>query len=592
MSTFTGLSTMVRGILSNQTALNTTGHNITNASTEGYSRQSTNLVSANAEIRSGIYGSIAVGTGVETQSITRSRDIFADKQFRDENSTQSYYETIARNYDSLEVIFNDAGETGMATMIGQFYKDLVDLSTNASDNDHRSIVVNSAKNLCDLIHTNTAEVQKQINAAYDDMALYVNEMNETLEGIVNANKLIVAREALGANANDLRDQRDLLVDQLSKYLNVNVSENSFGSYQITSGGVMLVNGIDRLHFEMSRGLSSASSDSDANVTVDYGVSDYNIVIKESKQIFVPQNGILKAELDIVDECKSYIDHMANIANFMLTTFNDQHHAGYDAHGKTGGNFFGDENTTYEYAYDTQNKVAYINATEAGTTKKLSGVKIIEQFAVNSKLLGSGYDYVAAATKYRTKDSDGKTIEYTAYSDLNSDNELQWSDNDAYNTVDYMNGTVNIGDGTNAVYLSELFNMSFNTIASEKRANAAVIRKYADNNTALIEQYGGEDSSKAYVFFNSLNKASINDYYSTAMTNLAVDANTMDNKIIQQEALMVQIQNWRDSTSGVDWNEELTNMIRYQKGFQSCARCLTAMDECLDRLVNSTGMVGR
>ena len=56
--------------------------------------------------------------------------------------------------------------------------------------------------------------------------------------------------------------------------------------------------------------------------------------------------------------------------------------------------------------------------------------------------------------------------------------------------------------------------------------------------------------------------------------------------------MNQIQNWRDSTAGVDWNEELANMIKYQRGFGACSRCLSAMDECLERLVNSTGVVGR
>ena len=592
MSTFTGLSTMVRGIFNAQTALNTTGHNITNASTEGYSRQSANSVSTIAELRSGLYGSVAVGTGVEIQSITRSRDIFADKQYRNENSTQNYYETFARNYDSLEVIFNDTQDTGMADAIGQFYKDLVNLSANASDNNQRSVAVNSAKILCDLMQTNTDEIQKQINATYDDMHLHVKEFNEILENIVNTNKMIVAREATGASANDLRDQRDLLVDELSKYVNVNVTETSVGHYQINSGGVMLVNGIDRLHFEMSRPISSASSDSDNNVNTDYGVSDYNIVIKESKQVFVPQNGILKAEFDIVDECKSYIDHMANIASFMLTTFNDQHKAGFDANGDVGKNFFGDDETEYEYAYDSQTKVAYVTATDTNGTKNLTGVKIIDQFAVNARLLGSGYSYVAAATHYRTKTADGETITYDSYDDLDG-RELQWSSEDSNLTLDDVNGTVNIGDGTNAVYLSELFNMSLDTILSEGRVNAAVVRKYADSKySSLISSYGGENDPRAYVFFNALQKASANDYYATAMTNLAIDANTMDNKIEQQEALMVQIQNWRDSAAGVDWNEELTNMIKYQKAYSSCARCLTAMDECLDRLVNNTGMVGR
>ena len=86
--------------------------------------------------------------------------------------------------------------------------------------------------------------------------------------------------------------------------------------------------------------------------------------------------------------------------------------------------------------------------------------------------------------------------------------------------------------------------------------------------------------------------SVNAYYQKAMTQVGVNAEAIDNTILQHEVVMTQIENWRDSVAGVDWNEELSDMIKYQKGFQSCARCLTAMDECLDRLVNNTGVVGR
>ena len=67
---------------------------------------------------------------------------------------------------------------------------------------------------------------------------------------------------------------------------------------------------------------------------------------------------------------------------------------------------------------------------------------------------------------------------------------------------------------------------------------------------------------------------------------------MDTSVSEQALIMDQIQNWRDATAGVDWNEELSDMIKYQKGFAACSRCLSAMDDCLDRLVNNTGTVGR
>ena len=86
--------------------------------------------------------------------------------------------------------------------------------------------------------------------------------------------------------------------------------------------------------------------------------------------------------------------------------------------------------------------------------------------------------------------------------------------------------------------------------------------------------------------------SIWDFYNESMTRLGTDAEEMDIKVELQEDVMTQTENWRASEMGVDWNEELTNMIKFQKGFGACSRMLSAMDEMLDRLVNSTGMVGR
>ena len=567
MSTFTGLTTMVRGIFNAQTALNTTGHNITNASTEGYSRQNANSVSTTAESRYGIYGAIAVGTGVEIQSITRSRDIFADKQYRNENSTQNYYEMRAKTYDKLEVVLNDSGDTGMLQSITEFYKSLVDLSTSASTNANRSEVVSKAKAICDLMKTDKNEFVNQINSEYEDLNLHLQELNQILDDIVKTNKLILASEANGSSANDLRDQRDLLVDNLSDYLNVNVTETEFGAYQITSGGVMLVNGIDRLHLEFSSGVSSAA------YGVDYGVLDHNIYIRESNQVFLPQNGILKAKLDAIDECKSYIDSFADIAAFMMTTFNDQHKQGYDFNGNEGINFFGDTDNEYAYSYDTATKITSVVSTDRnGSEEKLTGVQIIEAFNVNAAFFSDdSCNLIAAATRYAVNDGEGNPIFYSSDADL-ADHKLLWVGNAATDT-----GTVGVADGTNAVYLSELFNMSLGTIAKAGRSNAVVINKYAQDFPEKV---------------NALNGLSVNEYYVTVSTNLAIDAQAMDINIEQQDGLMVQIQNWRDATSGVDWNEELTNMIKYQKAFSSCSRCLTAMDECLDRLVNNTGTVGR
>lgn len=127
-STFAGLNTMVRGISSNKLSLDTVGHNISNAATTGYSRQSVNLAATTGQAVSSIYGDAIVGTGVDATSITRARNVYADKQYWNETATQNYYSTKQTNYDKVESIFNDSGNTGIQNTLKEFYSSWSSLS--------------------------------------------------------------------------------------------------------------------------------------------------------------------------------------------------------------------------------------------------------------------------------------------------------------------------------------------------------------------------------------------------------------------------------------------------------------------------------
>lgn len=581
MSTFTGLNTMVRGVYINQLQLNTVGHNITNADTKGYSRQSVNPTATAAEYREGI----AVGTGVDATSITRARDIYADVQFRSETAKEGYYDMVAKNYDKVEAIFNDTQQSGIENSLQEFYKAWQNLSTNASDSASRTAVVEKGKAFADTIETASTQLRDQIKDVYDQIEIQVTDINQLLEDIKNLNKIIITKEADGATANDLRDQRDVLVDDLSKYINVAVHENEFGAYQVTCGGITLISGVDRLHLDFAKGVNSA------RYGVDYGVVDYSVSIRESQVNFLPETGSLRAEFDAIAECKHYIDDLANMSAFMMTTFNDQHKQGYDLIGNTTAltddlgntiygsdgkaiavpdtkNFFGVTGEEYIYNYDDLNKYVYVTIRESsgiyrkderGEILKLTGVKLISYMNTNADFEEvGGYRYVAAASAYDNNDT------YTANM---SNEEMQ------EHLIDWGGRTA---DGTNAVYMSELFNMSYDNIISAGRANVNVISKYSTTQNTV----------------NAIGGLGLNAYYKSEMTKLSVAAQAMDTNVSEQALIMDQIQNWRDATNGVDWNEELADMIKFQKGFGACSRCLSAMDDCLDRLVNNTGIVGR
>ena len=552
-STFSGLNTMVRGISGNQLSLDTVGHNITNASTSGYSRQSVNLAATRAQATSSLYGDVLVGSGVDSTSITRARNTYADKQFWSETATQNYYSTKQTNYDKVEAVFDDSDNTGIQNTLKEFYSSWSSLSTSASTSSNRVSVISKAQSFVDSVKTAAKQLQNQITSNYDALSSDVTKINKITSQIRQLNQNIMTTEANGASANDLRDQRDNLVDDLSKYTNLNVYEDSNGMYSVVSNGVSLVNGVNKLTLQLS--------DPIANST--YGVNDYNIQIKEANTTFMPTNGILKSLQDTVAEDKTYIDGLANISATMMTTFNTQHQqgAGIDSAASSGLNFFGSNSMTY--TWDATNKAVVATPTtrtqtsttasgvttytltkveDSTTATSLKGINIIDAMTVASELTAADGQNLIAARSLTTTNVDTSTAGTTVTKFTSSS----------------LNGT---GDGTNAVNISALFNMDQSNTVDKTTTRA-------------------------------IGEVSINNYYNTMTSKLGSDSEAMDDKASSQDDLITQITNWRSSTSGVDWNEELTNMIKFQQGYSACSRCLTTMDEMLDKLVNSTGTVGR
>ena len=572
-STFAGLNTMVRGIQNNQLSLDTTGHNITNASTEGYSRQRVDSAATNYQERPSLYGNVYVGGGVDVIALNRARNIYADKQFWSETSTQNLYKTYKTNYDKAEAVFNDAKETGVLNAMQQFYSAWVNLSDYASDAASRTAVITKGNNLVDRIKTGARQLQDQIKAQYDEMRIQVGKANSISEKIAVLNQNIMLAENHGGKANDLRDQRDLLVDKLSEITNVNVYEEANGQYTVVSNGMTLVQRDSHLTIEMSPPIDN----------VRYGINDYTLRIKEAGGIgYVPQGGVLRALQDTIVQDKGYIDNLADISATLLTTFNGVHKlgAGIDADATSWLNFFGrNKFTSPSGTYDQMNYVWHVHPTTgdrwleaygvnitrttsggppptaaavtmapAATPDELRSIQIINELQVSDQLMAQGGQNLVAARQIKNATISAGGMSY----DLAN-----------------VNGTA---DGSLAVELSKLFNLD-----EKNTMNPAEIMNLTGFSITHDRPIG---------------TVSINQYYNTVMSHLGADAENLDKKMKQQDDLIVQINQWRQSTAGVDWNEELTNMIKFQTGYGACSRVLTSMDEILDRLINSTGVVGR
>ena len=578
-STFAGLNTMVRGIQNNQLSLDTTGHNITNASTEGYSRQRVDSAATNYQERPALYGGVYVGGGVDVVALNRARNIYADKQYWSENSAQNLYKTYKTNYDKVQTIFNDAKKSGVLNAMQQFYSSWVNLSDHASDAASRTAVITKGNNLVDRIKTCAKQLQSQIAAQYDEIGIQLGKLNNLTKEIAELNKNIMLAETNGGKANDLRDQRDLLVDKLSEITNVNVYEEANGQYTVVSNGMSLVQRESSLTLELSPPINNEQ----------YGISDFSIRVVEAGGIgYVPQSGILKALSDTIVQDKGHIDQLADISATLLTTFNDVHKQGVGIDKEQTGwlNFFGQNKfksltgTTYDqmqytWHVDPLTDERYMEAAGAsrtvtktagppaqttvatsvtGSPDRLKSMQIINALKVSDELTAPGGQNLVAARQVVNKNTGARVVPTLSGT----------SSNFTYND-DWVNGTA---DGTIAVELSKLFNVDQATAANPKGA------------------MNPRNTDRA------ISTVSINQYYNGMMSKLGADAENIDRTLKQQDDLMTQITQWRQSTSGVDWNEELTNMLKFQTGYGACSRVLTSMDEMLDKLINGTGMVGR
>ncbi|MFD0870475.1 Flagellar hook-associated protein 1 [Chlamydia abortus] len=241
-STFHNLETIRRSLFTHQTALSTTGHNVANVNTPGYSRQVVNMrtslpLEPVGMQRTNIPGQL--GTGVEFDSITRVRNQFLDDQFRNEVKHYGSWYIRADALSKLEGIVNEPSDTGLRTVIDKFWKSWNDLAKDPENPTGRKLVKESAIALADAFNFASKQLKDLHADLTSSIEVRVTEINSLAEGIASLNREIQRVEGLGHNANDLRDQRDFLTDQLAQIANIQVQDGPQG-YTIDLAGANLV----------------------------------------------------------------------------------------------------------------------------------------------------------------------------------------------------------------------------------------------------------------------------------------------------------------------------------------------------------------
>lgn len=235
------------GILSNtsrslgvqQSALQTTGHNIANANTEGYSRQRVSLVANNPYTLTGIG---QLGTGVRISTIDRIVDPYVNKQLQGENSSLEMYKQKADVLGQLESIFNEPSDTGLNNSISEFYSSWTYLGSNPETLTSKTMVAQTAKTFTDTIHHMSNQMDNMRDGTVKDVEKNVLDFNAKLEQLNTLNKQISNVTIKGQSPNDLLDQQDRLVSELAGIAGIETSYDQYNRVSISMSGTDVLNG--------------------------------------------------------------------------------------------------------------------------------------------------------------------------------------------------------------------------------------------------------------------------------------------------------------------------------------------------------------
>lgn len=218
------------GLYAQQEALNVTSHNIANANTDGYTRQKVNLETTTPE---NSLGAAQIGTGVQVASITRVKDDFLDYQIRTQQSDQGMYTAKDDVLSQVETVMNEPSDTGISSLIGNFYNSWQQLSNNASDSSLKQVVSAQSLALTDQLNSTYSQFQDIKTSSVTSIQDTVSDVNNLLNQISKVNQDIIKVSLTNQQPNDLMDTRDKLLSQLSSDIGINVVKKDNNGIDVT-----------------------------------------------------------------------------------------------------------------------------------------------------------------------------------------------------------------------------------------------------------------------------------------------------------------------------------------------------------------------
>ena len=535
-STFFGLETSRRALASQQAALNITGHNIANANSPGYTRQIANLSATTPYTVSDGTKDVSFGTGVSLSMITRARDAYVDRQFRGETSKQQYWSGRQDSLQQIEGMLNEPSDNTLHTDMDKFWSAWSDLAKNPENIGARSVVSNRAQTLTESFHHVAQQVSDMRENLDSNIKVQVHQINTYGQQIRDLNVQIKRAEVGGDNPNDLKDQRDLLVDQLSKIVNVRVVEtqdSNFTDRKVSNFKVIMGN-------ENSAENNTLVDDSTVrSLEEPLPQKDIN-GYKSSLVVWSDDSNPVKNEVDLGSNLGGLAANI-EVRNVDLPKFGEQ----FDL-----------------LAQGIANAVNALHQTGQGRTAEgIEGINFFTDGSSTPDLDSQGLPIITASTitlNFEIEDDLNRIATGTIPLDESTDPPTHVLDEDG-------NLLVNAGDGSIARALSSL---SGGWSALESLMAAGKF---------------GQDGQTP------VSGDSFGDNYGASVAQIGVNVQQAERMRAGEDVLVTHLMNQRESYSGVSLDEEMMNLVRFQKSYSAAARMVTMMDDMLDTIINRMGM---
>ena len=550
-SIFAGLNISKQGLFAQQRSLHTISHNVANANTEGYSRQRVDFHATRPEVLPGSYGML--GTGVDVDAAKQIRDEFLDFSFRGENSRLGEFEIYDDILKNIESTFNEPSDSSFSKLMDNFYSSMQELNKNPENQTVRALVRQRGIALAEGIQHMTGALKKLQRDTNFELEVAVTDINGYAQQIAGLNKIIYNSELNGGKANDIRDQRNLILDKMSKLAKIDYYDDNKGRFHVLINGHEVVDHMtaDQL-ITVPRKSSEKKNEDDVDDLVELKWA--------SGSDFRTSEGAIAAIFDMRDNIDGsnkgipyYVDKLNEFIDTLATEMNNIHNKGYGLNGKTGLNFFTfDDKLTADY-----NKYFL--------DEGLNGGKPID---VTSSVI-AGIDTTTSPMTAEIEEANAQKIRE------NINNILKNNPSYAKKSVKLIDGKYYVTDRLKAdrVTISKDIDKDLNSIAAADNSNT-IPGKGAN----ALKMATSRHNIKLY------NWGSPDDFVKSLVTNLAVDKQEASRLFKNQTVQVKQITVNKDSISGVSLDEEMSDMIRFQQGYNANAKMLTIFSELIETVI--------